>query len=128
MNALDFWVGLVLRGGSVGGASAIRSSCRSGERRTSFRGERGDCGGFHWFASPMIGLEMSRGLSFLEKRRKIDAFLNSGGGCVVSIASMMSNVLIQALQFRNSTLVQEQAKVGSEMSALRLSKKQRRSS
>jgi hypothetical protein len=80
MNALDFWVGLVLRGGSVGGASAIRSSCRSGERRTSFRGERGDCGGFHWFASPMIGLEMSRGLSFLEKRRKIDAFLNSGGG------------------------------------------------
>ena len=99
-------MGLVLRGGSVGGASAIRSSCRSGERRTSFRGERGDCGVFHWFASPMMGLEMSGGLSFLEKRRKIDAFPNSGGSCVVSIANMMSNVLTPALQFRNSTLVQ----------------------
>jgi hypothetical protein len=92
-KVLGFCVGLLVRGGSVGGISATRSSCRSGERRTNFRGERGDCGVFHWFASAMIGLDMSRGLSFLVKRRKIDAFLNNGGGCVVSIANMISNVL-----------------------------------
>lgn len=92
-NVLDFWAGLLLRGGSVGGASATRSSCRSVERRTSFRGERGDCGEFCWFASRMIGLDISRGLSLLVKRRKIDAFLNSGGGCVVSIADMLSRCI-----------------------------------
>lgn len=104
MRVLGFWFGLVLRGGSVGGTSATRSSCRSGERRTSFRGERGDCGVFHWFASAMMGLEISRGLSFLAKRRKMDAFLNSGGGCVVSIANIVSNLLIQALESRESSL------------------------
>ena len=76
----------------------------------------------------MIGLDTSSGLSFLVKRRKIDAFLNSGGGCVVSIANMMSNILTRVLQFRNRTLVQEQANVGSEMSSLEMSKKQRRPS
>ena len=88
VKALGSWTALVMSGGSVGGVSATRSSCRSGERRTSFRGERGECGVFHWFASAMMGLDISRGLSFLAKRRKIDAFLNSGGGCAVSTIPM----------------------------------------
>lgn len=44
MNVVWFQMGLVLRAGSDGGVSGMRSSCRSVERRCSFRGERGDGG------------------------------------------------------------------------------------
>jgi hypothetical protein len=37
----------------------------------------------------MIGLDISRGLFLRVKRRKTDFFLNSGGGCEVSIANMV---------------------------------------
>jgi hypothetical protein len=38
----------------------------------------------------MMGYDIWRGFSFLEKRRKIDCFLKSGAG-LVSTANMVSN-------------------------------------
>lgn len=96
MNVLGFGIGLVLRGGSDGGVSGMRSSCRSVDRRTSLRGYRGDCGDCGVsgdccsLASLMMGLDISRGCSRFVKRRKIDFFLNSCGGSVELIANMTS--------------------------------------
>lgn len=127
---LGLWVGFALSGGSVGGVCGTRSSCRSVERRTSFRGERGDCGvcgECDSFISAMTGLDIAKGLSRFVRRRKIDDFLDSGAGCVVSTANMMS-MCDPNLASGYCTLVQVQTDVGSKMVGLQVSKKRRRSS
>lgn len=81
---------MVSRGGSTGGAAGTRSISSFGsDRRTSFRGERGGGGAYGRGsgASSMMGYDIWRGFSFLEKRRKIDCFLKSGAG-LVSTANM----------------------------------------
>ena len=73
-------------------ASNIQLGLRSGARRSSWRGDAGEY--VHAaIVSGMMGLDISSGLSFLAKRRNMDGFLNNGGGCVVSMASMVSNVM-----------------------------------
>lgn len=67
----------------------------------------------------MIGLDISRGLSFRVKRRKTDFFLNSGGGCGVSIANMVSMYIDPTFASGQPyRAVQVQVILSSELSAL----------